>query len=222
MAPPAGLVHESGADLLVLGSSQPREGGQHAHRARWAAGSLFGSPCTVAVAPKGFRHDRSRPAARSAIAFEAADEALHAVEEGARLAQSLGARACGSSASCHRVAPWALGGRHGRRDTPAGDVREPPPRDLRARPRQRPRRRPRRRAGRGPPGRGPARPRRSRPRLGRERTCWCWPPRASGPCPGVRPGATAAAIMRACPCPVLLTPTGTRDTGSPAHAAASG
>ena len=211
------VVHESGADLLVLGSSRRARAGS-THTGPVGRRLLFGSPCTVAVAPKGFRHDPAGPRL-VAIAFEAADEALHAVEEGARLAQSFGARV---RLLClvPPVAPWALVA-----GTDAGYARGDVERHhretfahvleqaLAAVPD-------------GVPAEGhlvegrPDAALAAAAREGADLLVLASP--GVRPVPGVRPGATAAAIMRACPCPVLLTPTGTRDTGSPAHAAASG
>ena len=50
---------------------------------------LSGSPCPVAVAPRGFRHRAAAPRTVK-IAFECEQEASSAVEEGTRLARSLG------------------------------------------------------------------------------------------------------------------------------------
>ena len=210
-------VSESAGDLLVLGSSSRAKSGR-THTGPVGRRLLFGSPCTVAIAPKGFRHKAAGPRL-VAVAFEAEDEALRAVEEGVRIAQAFGADV---RLLClvPPVAPWALVA-----GTDAGYAREDVerhhretfahvldhalatvPESVRA-------------EGRTVEGR-PDAALAAAAREGADLLVMASP--GVRPVPGVRPGATAAAIMRACPCPVLLTPTGARDTGSPARPAAAG
>lgn len=81
------LAEQSGADLLVVGSS---------HRSgigRTLAGStgqrlLQGAPCPVTVAPKGFRDRASEPRVVG-VAFDGSEEAGNALREGVGLARSL-------------------------------------------------------------------------------------------------------------------------------------
>jgi nucleotide-binding universal stress UspA family protein len=100
-----GLLEESGADLFVVGSSRRGPAGRTrtgpvGHRV------LNGSPCPVAVAPRGFRH-RSAGIRSVAIAFETIDEVGDVVGDGAALARDLGAQVrllCVVAP----IAPWAL------------------------------------------------------------------------------------------------------------------
>ena len=206
------VVHDSHADLLVLGSSRRARAGR-THTGPVGRRLLFGSPCTVAVAPKGFRHAAARPR-RVAIAFEAEDEALHAVEEGVRLAQSFGADV---RLMClvPPVAPWTLVA-----GTDAGYARSDVERHHRATFAH-----VLDRALVAVPDEVQAE---GNMVEGRPDAALAAASRAEAdllvlaspgvrPVPGVRPGATATAIMRACTCPVLLTPTGARDTEAPAR-----
>ncbi|HEU0023486.1 MAG TPA: universal stress protein [Thermoleophilaceae bacterium] len=84
-----GLVERTGADLLVVGSSGRAEPG------RTLAGPVGhrlvnGSPCPVAVAPRGFLSGAIRPRLVT-IGFEVVDEVADALGEGVSLARSLGA-----------------------------------------------------------------------------------------------------------------------------------
>jgi nucleotide-binding universal stress UspA family protein len=206
-----GLVHETGADLFVLGSSRRGEPGQML-TGPVGRRLLFGCPCPVAVAPRHHRHRIAVPQLVG-IAFEAEGEATSAVEEGARLAQSLGA---GVRLLClvPPLAPWALEAgtdagyarsdaernhldsfRHvlegGLAGVPSGVTVEPHmlegrPASILLREAQR----------------------------GLDLLVMASP--GVRPVPGVRPGATAIEVMESCPCPVLLTPTGLRSLSSEA------
>lgn len=84
------LVEHEGADLVVVGSSHRGEldrvmAGSSAHRL------LTGSPCPVAVAPKGF-HTRTEGIGVVAVAYDGSEEADNALREGASLAAGLRAR----------------------------------------------------------------------------------------------------------------------------------
>ena len=209
------LVHHSGADLFVLGSSSRAAAG------RTLTGPvgrrlLFGSPCSAAIAPKGFRRIATGPRTVG-IAFETEDEALHAVDEGTRLAQSLGASA---RLIClvPPLAPWALDA-----GTDAGYTRGDVERHHRETcqhtldhaldavapsvPAE----------GRLVEG-APASALAAETGAGVDLLVLASP--GVRPVPGVRPGATAMAVMRSSPCPVLLTPTGIRRARAPVASAA--
>jgi nucleotide-binding universal stress UspA family protein len=84
------LIEHEGADLVVVGSSHRGElrqvmAGSGGHRL------LTGSPCPVAVAPKGF-HERADGIGMVAVAYDGSQEADNALHEGASLAVGLGAR----------------------------------------------------------------------------------------------------------------------------------
>ena len=210
-----GLVHDSGADLFVLGSSRRADAG------RTLTGPvgrrlLFGSPCSVAVAPKGFRGIAAGPRVVG-IAFETEDEAQHAVDEGTRLAQSLEA-SVRLICLLPPLAPWALEAgtdagiapgevrRHHREtfehvlDHALGAIPPSVPTE-----------------GRMVEGSPPS-VLADEVRAGVDLLVLASP--GVRPVPGVRPGATAIAVMRSCPCPVLLTPTGSRHTRAPVASAA--
>jgi nucleotide-binding universal stress UspA family protein len=208
------VVQETGADLFALGSSHRSEAG------RTLTGPvgrrlLAGCRTPVAVAPKGYRGRTSDPSVVT-IAFEAQGEAASAVPEGVRLAQSLGA---GLQLLC--VVPplprWALDAGveagYSRGDVeqhhlssfghllegamafvPAGMVAE----------------------GRLLEGR-PAAVLLRELKRGVDLLVMASP--GVRPVAGVRPGATAIGVMRSCPCPVLLTPTGVRTISARPHAA---
>lgn len=212
------LVHDTGADLFVLGSSQAGEAGR-THTGPVGRRLLFGCPCPVAVAPKGFR-DRSVEPQTVQIAFEREDEAASAVDEGVRLAQWLGA---GVRLLC-LVPPlpaWALGAGaeagYSRRDVEqnhlssfdhilAGAMALVPD-DVPA-------------EGRLIEGRPVAALAREVERGG-DLLVMASPGARPAPC--VRPGTTAIGVLGSAPCPVLLTPTGVRAMGDrrPSGSAAS-
>jgi nucleotide-binding universal stress UspA family protein len=80
------LAEERGADLVVVGSSH------NARHGRTRAGGvgerlLNGSPCPVAVAPKGFREETGEPRVVG-LAVDGSAEAEFAMREGAALARS--------------------------------------------------------------------------------------------------------------------------------------
>jgi nucleotide-binding universal stress UspA family protein len=200
-----GLVYETGADLLVLGSSCRGEAGQML-TGPVGRRLLFGCPCPVAVAPREHRRGIARPRLVG-IAFEAEGEAASAVDEGVRLAESLGA---GLRLLCVAppLAPWAL-----EAGTDAGYPRSDAERHhldsfrhvledaLASIP-----------AGINVEGRmvegRPASVLLREAGNGIDLLVMASP--GVRPVPSVRPGATAIEVMESCPCPVLLTPTGVR------------
>ena len=209
------VVHETGADLFALGSSHRSEAGLTL-TGPVARRLLAGCRSPVAVAPKGYRGRTSDPSVVT-IAFEAEGEAASAVQEGIRLAQSLGA---GVQLLCvvPPLPPWALDAGvdagYSRGDVeqhhlssfghllegamafvPAGMVAE----------------------GRMLEGR-PAAVLLRELKRGVDLLVMASP--GVRPVAGVRPGTTAIAVMRSCPCPVLLTPTGVRTISTRPHAAA--
>ncbi|MBN1529385.1 MAG: universal stress protein [Thermoleophilaceae bacterium] len=222
-APPGGpkalaaLVRESGADLFVLGSSSNADPGTIL-TGPVGRGLLFGCHCPVAVAPRGFRHVAVRPRL-VAVAFEDAEQASHGVQEGAPLAQGLGAD---MRLLClvPPLASWAL---HAGVEAGYGhaDVERhhqdayahvldhalaAVPRGVEA-------------EGRLVPGtRGTALL--DELRKGVDLLVMASP--GARPVPGVRPGAAALAVIRSAPCPVLLTTTGVRHTHPGASFAAAG
>ena len=210
------FVDETGADLFVLGSSHGSEAG------RTLTGPvgrrlLSGCRSPVAVAPKGYRGRTADPSV-VAIAFEAEGEAASAVQEGVRLALSLGA-AARLLCVVPPLPPWALDAGvdagYSRGDVehhhlssfgqllegamafvPAGMAAE----------------------GRLLEGR-PATVILRELKRGLDLLVMASP--GVRPVAGVRPGTTAIRVMRSCPCPVLLTPTGVRTMGERTRAAAS-
>ena len=199
------LVHDVSPDLFVLGSSKEGKPG------RTLAGPvgrrlLFGSPCPVAVAPRGFRHRAGAPRTVK-IAFECEQEAASAVEEGARLARSLDG---GVELLClvPPLAAWAIAAGadagYSRGDVEShhhsafahvlAEALAQVPDDVPA-------------EGRLLEGR-PAAALRREIEHGGDLLVMASP--GARPAPGVRPGATAIGVMASCPCPVLLTPTGVR------------
>jgi nucleotide-binding universal stress UspA family protein len=83
------LTEQAEADLVVVGSSHRGDIG------RVLAGStgerlLNGSPCPVAVAPRGFASRAQKPEVVG-VAFDGSDEAAAALHEGAALAGGVGA-----------------------------------------------------------------------------------------------------------------------------------
>ncbi len=211
------LVHDTGADLFVLGSSGRGDPG------RTLAGPVgrrlvFGSPCPVVVAPRGFRERAEAPRVVT-IAFEGSDEAASAVDEGVRLARSLGAGVTLLSL----VPPppvWALNAGadegYSRGDVEhhhlsafvrvLADALALVPAEMHA-------------EGRLLEGR-PVAALREEVKRGGDLLILASP--GVRPAAGVRPGRTAIGLMRSCPCPVLLTPTGIRPMAEsrPSHTAA--
>jgi nucleotide-binding universal stress UspA family protein len=204
------VVHDTGADLLVLGSSGSGEPGR-THTGPVGRRLLFGSPCPVAVAPRGFR-DRAAAPRMVKIAFKGEGEAAGAVDEGVRLARSLGASV---RVLCLVPPPpvWALGA-----GADAGYSRDhveqhhlsafghllPEAMAL---------------VPSGVPAEGqllegpPATALRRELERGGDLLVMASP--GVRPAAGVRPGRTAIGVMRSCPCPVLLTPTGVRAIDDP-------
>jgi nucleotide-binding universal stress UspA family protein len=201
------VVDDSGADLLVLGSSKGADPGRML-TGPVGRGLLSGCHCPVAIAPRGFCRAPARPRT-VAVAFETEDEAMHAVEEAAEVAQALGARA---RLIC-LVPPlqsWALeaGSEAGYAQADVErhhlDVyRHMLDHALAAMPR-----------GVKAEGRLVTCSRKSAllDELGGDVGLLVMASPGVRPVPGVRPGATALAALRAAPCPVLLTPTGVRHT----------
>jgi nucleotide-binding universal stress UspA family protein len=201
------LVEDHEADLFVLGSSS-----------RAAAGTVLTGPvgrallagchCPIAVAPRGYRESARAPQL-VAIAFETEDEALHGVQEGAPLAQDLGAGVrllslvpplrswalrAGADAGYsradveqHHVDPYAHVLQHALARVPDGVPAE---------------------------GRlvmcSSRRVLLDELKAGVHLLVMASP--GVRPVAGVRPGAAALTAMRAAPCPVLLAPTGVRPT----------
>jgi nucleotide-binding universal stress UspA family protein len=204
------LVHDTGADLLVLGSSGSGEPGR-THTGPVGRRLLFGCHCPVAVAPRGLREVAAKPRTVT-IAFGGEDEAASAMDEGLRLARSLGA---GVSLLC-LVPPapvWALGV-----GADAGYTRDDVEHHhLRACGHLLPEAMAQ--VPEGVPAEGrllEGRPGDVLPRElegGADLLVMASP--GVRPTPGVRPGRTAIAVMRSCPCPVLLTPTGVRPIAEP-------
>jgi nucleotide-binding universal stress UspA family protein len=204
------LVHDTGADLLVLGSSGSGEPGR-THTGPVGRRLLFGCHCPVAVAPRGFREVAATPRTVT-IAFGGEDEAVSAVDEGLALARSLGA---GVSVVC-LVPPapvWALGA-----GADAGYSRgHVEHHHLRACGHLLPEAMARVPAGVPAEGRllegRPAEALRRELEHGADLLVMASP--GVRPAPGVRPGRTAIDVMRSSPCPVLLTPTGVREMTDP-------
>ena len=121
------LVHDTGADLLVLGSSGRGELG------RTLTGPvgrrlLFGCHCPVAVAPRGFREVAAKPRTVT-IAFGGEDEAASAVDGGSA-PRAVTRR--GREPAMSRPAYARLGARRrSRRGLQPGPGRAPPPRCVR-------------------------------------------------------------------------------------------
>jgi nucleotide-binding universal stress UspA family protein len=91
---PARGLHEAAedteADLIVVGSSH------HGHVGQILAGStgmgvLHGAPCAVAIAPQGYRERISDGIARVAVGFDGSEESGHALITASRLAADAGA-----------------------------------------------------------------------------------------------------------------------------------
>ena len=203
------LVRESGADLFVFGSSARSEAG------RTLLGPvgrrlLFGCPCPVAVAPKGFRK-RAGASGVVGVAFETEDEAMHALDEAIHVSRPLRA---GLRLLC-TVPPlpaWALYA--GRDAGYSSDEAERQhlhpfehvldhalaavPVDTYA-------------EGSLLVGR-PAATLRREVESGLDLLVMASP--GARPAPGVRPGAAALGVLRSSPCPLLLTPTGVRAAGA--------
>jgi nucleotide-binding universal stress UspA family protein len=207
------LVHDTDADLLVLGSSGSGEHGR-THTGPVGRRLLFGCHCPVAVAPRGFREVAAKPRTVT-IAFGGEDEAASSLDEGLRLARSLGA---GVSLLC-LVPPapvWALGA-----GADAGyDRRHVEHHHLSACGHLLPEAMAQ--VPQGVPTEGrlleglPADTLRRELDRGADLLVMASP--GVRPAPGVRPGRTAIDVMRSSPCPVLLTPTGVREIADPGPA----
>jgi nucleotide-binding universal stress UspA family protein len=198
-----GLLEESGADLFAVGSSSRAPAGRTrtgpvGHRV------LNGSPCPVAVAPRGFRH-RSGGIRSVAIAFETIDEVADVVGDGAELARDLGAQVrllCVVAP----IAPWALAaGRQagysradierdhhaqGSRIVEAATALLPDARDVDCRLLE------------GRPAEVLAR------EVERGVDLLVMPSRGGGVLPRVRLSAVSLEVMRSAPCPVVVMPHG--------------
>lgn len=84
------LAEEEQADLIVVGSSHRGKLGQT------LAGSvgerlLHGSPCAVAIAPRGFGSRQQPPVQRIGLAYDGQEEASAALQEAVKLARAFGA-----------------------------------------------------------------------------------------------------------------------------------
>jgi len=201
-------MSESGADLLVVGSSYRDQIGMTLTRTAGRA-LLCGSRCPVAVAPSGFRAGATAGPRVIAVALENEDEGLHAVDEAVRLAGSAPVelrllclvpplaqwvRGAGSEAGYgpgdverHHLRPFAQ-----MLDRAVDAI--PPGVSIEARMLE------------GPP----APTLLQELRFGVDLLVMASP--GVRPIASVRPGATALAAMSRSPCPVLLTPTGVRAT----------
>src|SRR4051812_37846568 len=91
---PAKALHElavhEGASVIVVGS------GEHGRHGRVLPGStaerlLHGSPCSVAVVPKGYHERADRPLRTITVAFDASDESDAALRGATALARRLDA-----------------------------------------------------------------------------------------------------------------------------------
>jgi nucleotide-binding universal stress UspA family protein len=104
------LAEASAADLLVVGSSR-RAGGGRTRPGGVGERLLNGSPCPVAVAPRGFRDEAAEPRVVG-IAFDGSAEATVAMREGVALAHSFGAAVRLLSVAepvAAGAAPWTAG-----------------------------------------------------------------------------------------------------------------
>jgi nucleotide-binding universal stress UspA family protein len=85
-----GLAEEIGADLIIVGSSR------HSKLGQVLAGNvgsrlLHGSPCAVAIAPRGYRGDRDE-LETLVVGVDGSEESRLAVEDAIELAREAGAR----------------------------------------------------------------------------------------------------------------------------------
>lgn len=84
------LAEEIGADLVVVGSSRHSKLGEIL-AGNVGLGLLQGSPCSVAVAPRGYAERDRAPLTRIVVGFDGSDEARAALEDAAGLARASGA-----------------------------------------------------------------------------------------------------------------------------------
>jgi nucleotide-binding universal stress UspA family protein len=201
-------LHESAADLLVLGSSCRGAPGTILTRSAGRA-LLSGCRCPVALAPRGFRTRAAAPRV-VAVAFENEGEALHAVEQALRLTVSAETE-LRLLCLVPPLPPWALeaGSEAGYRPSDVErhhvrpyehlleDALEAIPAGVRVEAHML----------EGPPAATLLRA------LQRGVDLVVLASPGARPIANVRPGATALAAIGRSPCPVLLTPTSLRPTG---------
>jgi nucleotide-binding universal stress UspA family protein len=85
------IAEANGMSLIVVGSTHTGRAGRVLPGST-AERLLHGSPCSVAVAPKGYREHAGNPIRRIAVAYNHSDEARAAVLAAAELARAFGAQ----------------------------------------------------------------------------------------------------------------------------------
>jgi nucleotide-binding universal stress UspA family protein len=85
-----GLAEEIEADLIVVGSSRHSKVGQ-VLAGNVGTGLLHGSPCAVAISPRGYSGD-DRPLELLVVGVDGSEESRLAVQDGIELARKTGAR----------------------------------------------------------------------------------------------------------------------------------
>ena len=84
------LAEELGADLLVVGSSRHSQGGQIL-AGNVGLGLLHGSPCAVAIAPRGYASAEVAELTRLVVGFNGSKESQLALGDAVELAEATGA-----------------------------------------------------------------------------------------------------------------------------------
>ena len=87
-----GLAEEIGADLIVVGSSRHGKLGQVLAGGNVGARLLHGSPCAVAIAPRGYREDLAEPLDTLVLGVDGSEESKLALEDAVELARKANAR----------------------------------------------------------------------------------------------------------------------------------
>jgi nucleotide-binding universal stress UspA family protein len=86
-----GLAEEIGADLIVVGSSRHSKLGQ-VLAGNVGARLLHGSPCAIAIAPRGYHEDVAESLDTFVVGVDGSEEARLALEDAVELARKANAR----------------------------------------------------------------------------------------------------------------------------------